>query len=691
MKKAAWIYTLIVPLFCFASCQKGGVSSTPEESGQSTVSTTPTGDYFFKDGKSDFSLVIPADYSDSVYYAANEIIQSAKQVTGISLPLVLDSEVDYSAEHSYLSLGPTSFLALAGVAVPSSADLNGDGFLFKSVDHSLFIEGANDTGRLYGAFEFEQRFLGVEFLSPDSTYYPSLKEVPFLAIDHAFAPLFRRRNLLMSGTYGSSAKNALYSAHCRFATEYCALPSYLGENNGWSSSFSSPDHNSLEIVNPSDYMDENGDILPQYVHLFAHNSDNQIAYYDGSTISYSKTGAVSLWDICWTDGIAEDGTLNTAMGLSAASVMIEKMKTVVASSKDNYFMIGQMDHPFIEPSPETKAAVAKYGTTGVMIRFINCVAKALQSWADTELNGRKVNIVMFAYLYSCFAPVSATSDGQGGYTYSPLDPSVIPADNLYIRCAPIGANPLLAYSDVRQDEEYQTYFNEWSSLTHHLMLWSYQTDFPEYFLYFNGIKALKQNIRDLEEVHPEYFMAQDCYTEPTQFLQYLHAYIAAKLFWDSSLDVESLTDRFCLLYFGEAATLCRDFLKTFDEQQAYIMASDPLFKSYTLYQAKYWPYRFLEKQVEKCDEALSVIESSNALTSAEKTLYERRIRSLRLYPTYMILRNYDTYFTNADIEKSQYGEAWCEEVEALGGSSYGESTTLRSLTVFREDGFSPIL
>ena len=146
----------------------------------------------------------------------------------------------------------------------------------------------------------------------------------------------------------------------------------------------------------------NSDILPQYVHLFAHNSDNQIACFDGNTIFYSKTGSVSLWDICWTDGIAEDGTLNTAMGTSAASVIAEKMKTVIQGERRQLFHDRQMDHPFIVPSPEAKEAVAKYGTTGVMVRFINCVAKALQDWTDTKLSGRRVEyrrVCLFVFLF----------------------------------------------------------------------------------------------------------------------------------------------------------------------------------------------------------------------------------------------------------------------------------------------------
>ena len=703
MKKHRFAETLSL-LALLASCGgKPSSSPTPGSSRPSSSSSpsptiidpgTETDHFLVKDGASDYQIVLPSPYSRNEENAAAELASFFLRSAGAAIAITTDEEVSWDLQSSFICLGDVSFLEKAGVSCDKSA-LNGDGFYFISKGNTLFILADNANGILYGVYQFAEEYFGIRFLSYDATYLPRVNEVKFRSYNRNYVPVFRHRNYLTASVWGTSAENIDYCAHMRYATQYCAMPDYKGEDLGWCQQYVASDHNSLQYVNPDAvdgagkplYKDPaTGLIKEEYRHIWAHNSSNDTAYCVDNLLSYPSGSTPpansQVYEICWSDGIKEDGSVDETMEASAIKIAIQSMKEVIAKTDSTYYMFGQQDRYFAEPSPETQEAAGKYTMTGVMIRFMNALDDAIQSWAKESGLGREIRLVMFAYQYDLEAPVK---EEQGKYV--PLDPTVKPNEDLYFLVCPIAANSKLPLSDPQQTVM-EGLFEKWGSLTRHIFSWTYPTYFPEYFFYYNCIGTTAEDLRYLSENGVVYPMLQGTFTEKISLQQYIHSYVASHLFWDLNADVDALRREFVNLYFGEAAApLMQEVIDRFDDHDAMLASSyGPSYYHYGAFtKAEYWPIGFLLDQVELFEKAEKAILAS-PYSESEKASFAERVGKFKLVPEWMVLRNYDDYYPNDDYGRAACGENFVAEFSSYGGTYYGEGAS-RSIASFVANGY----
>lgn len=102
----------------------------------------------------DYTVVCPADASESMVFAAKELVSYIKKATGVELPIVQISASDKVFE-------------LAAVADESYGD---DGFTIKTENGKVLISGAAQRGVLYGVYEFLEDYVGWRFIFDDLEY-----------------------------------------------------------------------------------------------------------------------------------------------------------------------------------------------------------------------------------------------------------------------------------------------------------------------------------------------------------------------------------------------------------------------------------------------------------------------------------------------------------------------------------------
>jgi hypothetical protein len=259
-------------------------------------------------GESVYKIIISKDYTDTVYFAATEMQSFIYQATSVKIPIALDTGVTIDEDSRYISIGKTSILEGVDSDVDYSV-MKSDGFMLRSKDDCLFINGVSDRGTLYGVYDYLEKFVGVKFLTADYTYVPKVSKLNFYDIDQVEIPAFQIRVFLAQPFY----TDALFAARMRMTGGefFPADEKYGGGANIYGFS-----HNTISFVPTGTYFSTAEDKVKN-AHMY--NVDG-----DGNAV-----------DICFTDGVADDGSLDTSMELSAAKVAIENLKDRVRNtSKD---------------------------------------------------------------------------------------------------------------------------------------------------------------------------------------------------------------------------------------------------------------------------------------------------------------------------------------------------------------------
>lgn len=145
-----------------------------------------------RSGNSDYSIVIPADASETLQFAADELVSVFKQSTGVQLPVINDLSVT-GLNGKYLSVGDTVLKTQADV---STEDLTDDAFIITLRDNTLIMAGGGDTGSLYAVYEFLERELGYKFYAYDEVKIPEVFNAKMLAFeDYVEIPTMAKRSM----------------------------------------------------------------------------------------------------------------------------------------------------------------------------------------------------------------------------------------------------------------------------------------------------------------------------------------------------------------------------------------------------------------------------------------------------------------------------------------------------------------
>ena len=597
------------------------------------------------DGTAKYKIILPADYSDAEYFAAQEMCDFVRQSTGVSM----NYGVETGNEEKFISLGDTKALENAQFQFDYST-LNNDGFFIRTKDKCIYIDGYNDRGMLYGVYEFLERFLGVRFVAADQTYVPETDKVSVHSVMNIVeVPEFEMRNY-----YSQDVRdNMLFAVRKRMYADYVSggsmAPKY-GYQTEWSKYLPNSVHNSLYFVPEATYKEMHPEFYSTYT--------------NPSTV---------YTELCYTNGITDSGEIDETMEESVAKAALETIKTIVQEEPNvRYIMFGKMDdgNAYCTCERCQKSDAENGGKTGTHVIFMNAMARAIKEWTAENCPERDIHIVFFAYQYTEQPPVR-----QEGNKYVPVNEKVVLENNAHVRIAPIGANYAVSFTDERQMDFYKRLFDGWKSVTNNFMIWDYNINYVEFRWYFPNLNYMQENMRYYKELGATYVMSQSNDHESDWQTQ-LKTYIGAELYWNLDANVSELIDEFLYLRYGEiAAPYVREFINMYEshfhtltERGFDIKVTAPSVNSEYLSSGPY-PLEFLEQSMAIIKRAQRLVQTSN-LTQAEKDAYCLRLADVITTPQRMILANYESYYIDG---KTEFAREFLGNIDRLQVVELGSS------------------
>jgi hypothetical protein len=565
--------------------------------------------------KNNFSQYgILTDGTPSAEFAKAELQKFIEKSCGFHLE-------EYNGQAHYISLGENEY-SRDIIAEYDFSDLNEEGFYILPKDGNVYIFGAAPKSVIFGAYEFLEEYLGVRFISTDFCHTPvhGCLEIPEKEIKRV--PISAQR-VYLSHTINDRDLSLRY----KFSADFTPDCSDLGIKSKWYTKIPTS-HNSDCYVPYDKYKDSH----PEFFNVYC----------------YNLFRTLTVTELCYSNGLTEEGEWDESVETSVLSVATDSMMRFMEEDPSTeFFMFGRADNEDCRcRCPRCEKAREKYGDAGIMIVFMNAIAKKLRQRFAEKGKAFNKKLITFAYLSTVEPPVK---DGK------PICKQVIPDEALYIRYAPILADYARALEDEKQYEETRKQIEGWSMLTKNIMIWDYNVSYNDYFWYFPNLSYLKKNIKTYQRMGAYYIMNQGANNVSPIWHDELRAYVCSKLFWDTDADVDALVKEYVSLYFGPGASQVQTYI---DEMEAHFaklkkeglairvsghIPNQPYFFAET------YPLEMLQRHEKLLDEGIFAVEAST-LPQAEKDAYIKRIKSVLITPLRMIVRNAESYFGEPSIE-----------------------------------------
>lgn len=282
-------------------------------------------DYLFKNGRTDYEIVLQNDASSSERTAANELQTYLEQISGASFSIT--SNPHDGLRHLYI-----------GVAAPSAQkfyDSGDDGFTYTKEKGDIYIWGGKDRGTMYGVYAFLENELGVRWYTSDYTKIPQRTVCSFGKLNHSEEPSFGKRHVL----YYDAEHSAVWCAHNRVNCNWSVRVNAYG---GQTAIYGAHSLNSLVPYS----------LFKKHPEYFAQRQGKRI-----------QNG-----QLCLTNPTVK-------------SVVVDTLRTIMRSNKDYWaFDLSQADNSLFCECSKCQEIEDKYGAhSGLILWFVNQVADELYS------------------------------------------------------------------------------------------------------------------------------------------------------------------------------------------------------------------------------------------------------------------------------------------------------------------------
>lgn len=637
----------------FAGCAGGETNRNEEDAYDEEQQTVFTDTLMAENGRTDYKIVLPADASEVVIYAAGELNVYFYESTGASMDIVYETDGVYAAGSKIVSLGNTEISANITV---TKEEVNMDGYKIIRSDDTVFIKAYNDRGVLYGVYEFLHRGFGYECYAADEialdkknvAYLPDLNFTDAPSFEGRFldGPLdynqelqskMRMKNISLSAEkYGGSALTEWMDMHCE--------------------SF-------LDIVDYEDYEE----------YYAEHYPDIDPSEYKYEWFSNS-TGEKLQW--CLTNETLMD-------------VVVENLKDIILAHPEGiYVNISEEDMGVFCKCDRTEesfcglscnASREKYGMGGTLIRFVNKVVERLEIWRQAVCAERDLKYVTFIYHETINAPVVTNQANE----YVPIDESVIPHEKLYVRFAPITRcyGHDLCDETCSVNKPFGENFVKWCAITDRLMVWEYRTNYSHYFLFFNNYSTLQDEYIRYYENGCINMMAEYITHGTLGSLSDLNVYLNSKLQWNVYADQNKIIEDFMNNYYKDAAPYMKEYLNLMRTHLASVEQDKKakgeefhwgMYATSTPETATYqtWPAAVLEKAMDLLDKASA--EYDNIEDAELRETMKLRILRESICVRYIILNNYEFYYNIYSPEYTVAVDNWENDLKTMSVFYYAE-------------------
>ena len=603
-------------ILCFLLCVVMFLSIIAcADTGDQPLPTTDT--YVVKNNVSPYKIVIPANASNQLLFAASDFQHFFKEATGVTLEIV--NSVD-NVKGKYFSIGETQIYEACGMTTDYE-ELGTDGYKVMTYGDAIVMAGNTDESSTYAVYGYLGKQFGLEIYGDDVYKITKTGNAKLLDINWTDIPDIPNR-IGGAGYYSWYGTTEFMSRmRLRDMTVYWGLRG----------------HSYFTILPPSQYIAEHPD------------------WYDSTT---------SPLEICKTND-------------EMTAQFIANLKQIILDSPDAiYYSIGHEDGGPSCKCSDCQAVRNQYGgsNSALEVLFTNKVVRAINEWAAVEIPDRILKFSMFAYTTTEVPPVEYD---KATNTYYPInnDEALMLEENLGIMIAPISSHSSSPY----MDQSYaNSVFNGWDALTDNFYIWAYSCPFGNYLVPFDAFGAYEQNYRYYVDIGAEWLFEQGFYNAPAPNFMELRNYLNSKLSWDSTLNTETLIRDFMQNYYGPGweyiykfLTLWRLRMTELQEYNMFSYSAAQLVQDYC--QPSLYPKELIDQYEALFDAALLANES---LKETDPEMYERyrdNIRAERCLVRYLSLSMYSAYY-DAETYKAMIDE-FASISATKGYTVYSNSTS----------------
>ena len=222
--------------------------------------------------------------------------------------------------------------------------------------------------------------------------------------------------------------------------------------------------------------------------------------------------------------------------------LVKNLRIMMAKQPEaKYWSVSQNDNFNECQCDSCKALNEKYGgSSGTMVNFVNHVAE--------QFPGKIISTL--AYQYTRAAPTRIKPDSNVNIMLCSIEVN---------RSQPIATDPTSA--SFRKDVE------DWSKLTHNIIMWDYVVDFRNLLSPFPNFRVLQPNIQYFRKNGIRMIFEQGCGANVGEFGA-LRTYLIAKLLWNPDINVDSVMNDFLHGYYGAAGPYIRKYIDMMEDALA---------------------------------------------------------------------------------------------------------------------------
>lgn len=452
----------------------------------------------FGSGRTDYSIVLGADASESEQWAARELQHWLKEISGAEFPIATSAATPEggrdgsSAPRPEILVGVSPRMrALLGPAlrVPDADD---EGFRYENIGPAVLIRGGRDRGTMYGVMAFLENELGVRWYTPRVTVVPQRDRWRFVNLERAERPGLRVRNDFYFEAFDPTwaARNRMNGA-MGWRAQPGGLECYWGV------------HTFYPLVPPAEFFANH----PEYYSLIAGRRTHERA------------------QLCLSNP-------------DVLRLVIERLrKAIVEHPNYRIYDVSQNDwHGACECDPCQAIARREGSESGPVIWFVNQVAEAIERDHPDKYVGT------LAYQYTRKPPATLR-----------------PRHNVVVRLCSIECCFAHPFTDCPRNASFVADMQAWAAVAPHLYIWDYVVNFSHYTMPYPNFRVLQPNLVFFRDHRAIGVMEQAAYQSRGGEFAELRAYLLARLLWNPDGDAEAVIDDFLHGYYGRSGQHVRRY------------------------------------------------------------------------------------------------------------------------------------
>ena len=145
----------------------------------------------FEKGLSDYVIVIGTEASESEQWAALELHNWFKEISGATIPVRFDTEKPHKYE---IVVGYNKRSAALLGSTTDQPKPDDESFTYKNIGPSIVIWGGKERGSMYGVMTFLEREFGCRWYTPQVSVIPKKEKYSFNLLNFSDSPGIRVRN-----------------------------------------------------------------------------------------------------------------------------------------------------------------------------------------------------------------------------------------------------------------------------------------------------------------------------------------------------------------------------------------------------------------------------------------------------------------------------------------------------------------